>query len=84
MARVAPPEQRTEFFGLYALTGKATAFLGPAMVGWVTVLFDSQRAGMATILVFFLLGLVVLRPVREVASRNLGSSQGNPNEGGPS
>jgi len=74
MARVAPAAQRTEFFGLYALTGKATAFLGPAMVGWVTVLFDSQRAGMATVLVFFLLGLIILRPVREDASQNAGSS----------
>ena len=43
MARLAPPALRTEFFGLYALAGKATAFIGPALVGWMTLAFDSQR-----------------------------------------
>ena len=65
MARLAAAEIRTEMFGLYALSGKATAFGGPALVGWVTVWADSQRAGMATILVCFLVGYLLLRPVRE-------------------
>ena len=65
MARLAPAELRTEMFGLYALSGKATAFLGPATVGWVTLWFDSQRAGMATILLFFLAGLALLAPLKE-------------------
>ena len=65
MARIAPPELRAEFFGLYALSGKATAFLGPALVGWVTLMMDSQRAGMATILIFFLAGFVLLWPIRD-------------------
>jgi UMF1 family MFS transporter len=60
MARLAPPEMMTEMFGLYALSGKATAFLGPALLAWVTVSFQSQRAGMATILVFLLAGLALL------------------------
>jgi UMF1 family MFS transporter len=64
MARLAPAELRTEMFGLYALAGKATAFMGPALVGWVTLWFDSQRAGMATILAFFLIGLLLLLKVR--------------------
>jgi UMF1 family MFS transporter len=65
MARLAPPEMTTEMFGLYALSGKATAFLGPALLGWATLAFSSQRAGMATILLFFALGLVLLLPIRE-------------------
>ena len=64
MARLAPAEIRTEMFGLYALSGKATAFIGPALVGWVTLWFDSQRIGMATILVFFVVGLLLLLPVK--------------------
>jgi UMF1 family MFS transporter len=68
MARLAPPEIRTELFGLYALSGKVTAFMGPALVGWVTVWADSQRAGMATILIFFAAGLVLLWPLREPRS----------------
>ena len=70
MARLAPPAQRSELFGLYALSGKATAFLGPALVGWITLAADSQRVGMASILGFFLIGLLVLLPLK-VPSENL-------------
>ena len=69
MARLAPAELRTEMFGLFALSGKATAFVGPALVGWVTVWADSQRVGMATILLFFIVGLLLMIPVREPADR---------------
>ena len=69
MARLAPAELRTEMFGLYALSGKATAFIGPALVGWVTVWAHSQRAGMATILIFFLVGLILLRPLEDPSGR---------------
>jgi UMF1 family MFS transporter len=65
MAHLAPPALRTEMFGLYALTGKATAFLGPAVLGWATLAFASQRAGMATILIFFVVGLALLILVEE-------------------
>ena len=65
MARLAPESLRTEMFGLYALSGRATSFLGPIAFGFTTSLFDSQRAGMATILVFLSVGLLLLIPVRE-------------------
>ncbi len=65
MARVAPPRLRTEMFGLYALSGKATAFLGPAAFGWVTAMAQNQRVGLATVLVFFIVGMLLLLPVRE-------------------
>ncbi|MHA1597441.1 MAG: MFS transporter, partial [Alphaproteobacteria bacterium] len=65
MARLVPPERLNEMFGLYALSGKATAFLGPALLGMVTVAYDSQRAGMATVLVFFAVGLLLLLRVPE-------------------
>jgi UMF1 family MFS transporter len=69
MARLAPPELRNELFGLYALSGKATAFIGPALVGWVTVWADSQRAGMATIPIFFLVGMILLWPLKDPSAR---------------
>ena len=65
MGRMAPPALRAEMFGLYALSGKATAFLGPWLVATVTAAADSQRVGMATILVFFAVGLVLVWPVKE-------------------
>jgi UMF1 family MFS transporter len=77
MARMAPAQMRAEMFGLYALSGKATAFVGPALVGAVTVAYDSQRVGMATILAFFVVGLVLLLRVREPrTSEGSGYTQG--------
>ena len=66
MGHLAPAELRTEMFGLYAFSGKATAFMGPALLAWMTTAFESQRAGMATILVFFVVGLALLTPVPDI------------------
>jgi UMF1 family MFS transporter len=65
MARLAPDNMRAEMFGLYALSGKATAFLGPAVFGVVTGATGSQRLGMATIIVFLVIGGGLLSLVRE-------------------
>ena len=65
MARLSPPGREAEMFGLFALSGRATAFVGPLLVGWATLAFDSQRAGMATILGFLAVGLIILLPMAE-------------------
>ena len=65
LARMSPPGMVAEMFGLYSFSGRAAAFLGPLALGWATAAFDSQRAGMATILVFFLGGLLLMLGVRE-------------------
>ncbi len=65
MARLAPPGQVAEFFGLYALSGKATAFVAPLAVGAMTAALASQRAGLAIILVFLGAGWALLWRVRE-------------------
>jgi UMF1 family MFS transporter len=65
MARMAPPDLRTEMFGLYALTGKITAYIGPFVLGTVTFWSGSQRLGMATIIVFFAIGGALLLPLQE-------------------
>ncbi len=65
MARLAPEDIRTEMFGLFALSGKVTAFVGPAVVGWVTLATGSTRIGMATVVIFLLIGLLLLRRVKE-------------------
>ena len=69
MAHLAPPELTTQFFGLAALAGKATAFIGPLLVAWLTLGFDSQRAGMATIPLLLAVGLAILLTVK-AARRN--------------
>jgi len=57
LARVAPPELRGEMFGLFALSGKLTSFVGPLLVGWLTLASGSQRVGMSSVIVLFVLGL---------------------------
>jgi len=61
MARLSPPNQQAEYFGLFALSGKATAFVGPVVVAIVTDATGSQRLGLATIIAFLLTGLVLLQ-----------------------
>jgi len=65
MARLSPPSMRGEMFGLFALSGKVTAFVGPAVVGWVTLATGSYRLGMSTTLIFLIAGLLLLRGVKE-------------------
>ena len=60
MARLAPAEVRTEMFGLFAFSGRATAYIGPFVLGTLTWWFDSQRIGMSTIVVFLGIGLLIL------------------------
>ncbi|MCB9947087.1 MAG: MFS transporter [Rhodospirillaceae bacterium] len=65
MAKLAPPDAATEFFGLYALTGKAAAFAGPILFAVLTDAFASQRAGMTGILALWVAGGALLLTVRE-------------------
>lgn len=51
-------------FGLYALSGRATAFLGPALIAATTTLTGSQRLGVAPVIVLFLAGLALLYRVK--------------------
>ena len=65
MGRYVPPGMQNEFFGFFAFSGKLTAFIGPWLFGEVTRLADSQRAGMAVVLIMLAIGLVLLLNVRE-------------------
>jgi len=65
MVRIAPPAIVTELFGLFALSGKATAFINPWLVGLLTATFASQRIGMSSIFVFLTMGGFLLFFVTE-------------------
>jgi UMF1 family MFS transporter len=65
MARFAPRGHENEFFGFFAFSGRLTAFAGPLLLGLATQLFHSQRAGVATVLLFFVLGGGLLLRVDE-------------------
>ena len=64
------PDKVTEAFGLYALSGKATTFIGPLAIAFATAFFasemfgfstqDAQRLGVTPIVVLFMIGLILL------------------------
>lgn len=64
LVHVAPAHMRGEFFGLYAIAGTVTVWLGPLMVEQFTRMSGDQRIGMSAIAVLFFLGLAVLLTVR--------------------
>jgi UMF1 family MFS transporter len=65
MARLVPAQKASQFFGLYALSGSVTAFLGPELVATTTSVFNSQRLGMASLLLLLCIGLVGMAFVRD-------------------
>ena len=67
LVRLAPADRITQYFGLFALTGKVTSFLGPLMVGIVTSALASQKAGMAVLIGFFVVAGLLLTQVRAPA-----------------
>jgi UMF1 family MFS transporter len=65
LIRMAPKDRIAQYFGLFALTGKVTSFVGPLLVGIITAVTASQKAGMAVLVLFFVAGLALLSRVRE-------------------
>ena len=66
VARLAPPDQLGKYYGLFALSGKATSWAAPLTIALVTRQTESARIGISMILVFIVVGLVLLVRVREV------------------
>lgn len=69
MVRHANPDRPTEAFGLYALSGKATAFLAPALIGTVTYITESARYGLSPVIGLFIIALILLRWVKPDGDR---------------
>jgi UMF1 family MFS transporter len=67
MARMAPADKQTEFFGLLTLSGKAISFLGPITVAIVVEATGSQRWGMATVLPYIIVGGLLMLTVKAPA-----------------
>ena len=65
VARLSPPHILTQAYGFYAFTGKSVSFLGPLCFGLATTVFATQQAGMATIVLFWIVGLMLLWGVKE-------------------
>jgi UMF1 family MFS transporter len=65
LIRLAPQDHIAQYFGLFALTGKVTSFVGPLLIGLITAITASQKAGMAVLVLFFVAGLALFARVRE-------------------
>ena len=62
MAKLTPKEKQNEFFGFFALTGKATSFLGPILFGIITFLF-SQQIALWVVIFLFLIGFILFNKI---------------------
>ncbi len=63
MVRHSDPATPTENFGLYGLSGRATAFIAPILIGLATTLTGSYRLGVSPVIALFVLGLILLHRV---------------------
>ena len=69
MVRHTHPDRPAEAFGLFALTGKATAFLAPALITLFTVMTGNNQLGFLPVIFLFLIGLFLLRWVNKDGDR---------------
>jgi len=78
LGRFVPDDKEAEFYGFFAFSGKATAFLGTLLYGQFTLLFNSHRAGMFVAVLFFVVGGLLLLRVNEQEGIELSGRSGPP------
>lgn len=69
MTRHCTQEDATEAFGLFALTGRATAFLAPLLVSISLAITQDNQLAYLPIIFLFLIGLILLRSVNANGDR---------------
>jgi UMF1 family MFS transporter len=57
---IIPENKEAQFFGFYNLVGKSAVVAGPALVAWISVIFNTPRAGILSLLILFIPGLFLL------------------------
>ena len=60
MVRHTDPAAPVESFGLYGLSGRATAFIAPMLIGMATIITGSARLGVSPVILLFILGLFLM------------------------
>ncbi len=63
MAQLTPKKKQNEFFGFFALTGKATSFLGPLLFGIVTSMYNQQMA-LWVVIILFVIGFILFNRIQ--------------------
>ncbi len=93
VATFSPPGKSGEFFGFFALTGRTSSFIGPAVFGWLaaelTLWYQSQgqdvalaeqsghRLAVFSIAAFLLVGWLLMAFVNEKKAREAATMNGN-------
>ena len=65
MGRLIPENKENEFYGFFAFSGKATAFLGPLLFTIVISYTDSMRLSLLMLAFLFLIGMILLKKVKD-------------------
>ena len=60
MVRHTNTSNSTQYFGIYGLVGRATAFLAPALIAYVTAVTNSNNLGVSPLILLFLIGLLIM------------------------
>lgn len=60
MLRHTTPDQATEAFGLFALSGKVASFISPFLIAVATGMTGSARLGISPVIGLFAVGLILL------------------------
>lgn len=71
-ALLTPPHYAGEFFGFYALSGKASSLMGPFVYGSAVALMGGVKPAIITLGFFFLIGGLILSLVKEPSAKKTG------------
>jgi UMF1 family MFS transporter len=66
LAKLAPAEHLSQFFGFFAFSGKVTAFAAPLAIAAISQWSGSLQVAMSCILLFLLAGLAAMLQVRTI------------------
>lgn len=69
LTRMVPEHRTAEFFGLYAVCGRFSAIIGPALFGWLSYTTGSKAWSVLSLAVMFVAGAALLRGVDEDRGR---------------
>ena len=75
-ARMIPKHKSSEYFGFFAVFEKFAGIAGPALFAASVTLFDSSRAAVLSVMLFFVLGAIVLSRVDVSAGEAQARAQG--------
>ena len=73
MSQVSPPEQQAEFFGFYAVSGRASAIVGPVLFGAVSSITGNQRLSVVVLLAMIVGAFALLQRVRDDGTSSPGA-----------